>query len=240
MSVPDCCDRFAAETKFKNLPLHPGDVIRICRCANASDRRRHRSDKNHNIKRRDRKVLVAEESQSKWVDSDLEESTSSNSSSESEQEEIQCLIADDSSYELISWRSAKRRRFNKVERRRWYGQLQIQQIPSLRATAVIREDSADDIQVEFYRVLLRSVNDSVLISWNDVVECTVSVQQKKISADSLLKKFSRWFSLLVEENYTTAFVLVGTTAYWLRVFSRGIISADALHVVVQQMYFEDS
>ncbi|KZV38309.1 hypothetical protein F511_22666 [Dorcoceras hygrometricum] len=88
---------------------------------------------------------------------------------------------------MISWRSAKRRRFYKVERRRWYEQFQIQQIPSWRATAVICEDSADDIQVEFFRVLLRSLNDGVLISWNDVVESTVSVQQKKISADSLLK-----------------------------------------------------
>ncbi|KZV15591.1 hypothetical protein F511_43128 [Dorcoceras hygrometricum] len=47
-------------------------------------------------------------------------------------------------------------------------------------------------------------------------------------------------SLFVEESYTTAFDLVGTTAYCLRVFSRSFISADALHVVVQQMYFEDS
>ncbi|KZV18451.1 hypothetical protein F511_28665 [Dorcoceras hygrometricum] len=53
--------------------------------------------------------------------------------------------------------------------------------------SVIREDSADGIRFEFYRVLLRSVNDSVLISWNDVVEGTVSFQQMKISADSLLK-----------------------------------------------------
>ncbi|KZV53637.1 hypothetical protein F511_16465 [Dorcoceras hygrometricum] len=40
---------------------------------------------------------------------------------------------------------------------------------------------------EFYRVLLRRVNDSVLIKRHDVVECTVSFQQMKISADSLLK-----------------------------------------------------
>ncbi|KZV40375.1 hypothetical protein F511_01697 [Dorcoceras hygrometricum] len=52
---------------------------------------------------------------------------------------------------------------------------------------VIREDSADGIRFEFYRVLLRMLNDSVLISWNDVVGCTVSFQQMKISADSLLK-----------------------------------------------------
>ncbi|KZV39427.1 hypothetical protein F511_24131 [Dorcoceras hygrometricum] len=105
---------------------------------------------------------------------------------------------------------------------------------------VIREDSADGIRFEFYRVLLRSVNDSVLISWNDVVGCTVSFQQMKISADSLLKKFSSWFSLSVEDGDTTAFDLVGTTAYWLRVFSRCFIPADALLGVYQQMYFEDS
>ncbi|KZV20514.1 hypothetical protein F511_31276 [Dorcoceras hygrometricum] len=64
-------------------------------------------------------------------------------------------------------------------------------------------------------VVTRSVNDSVLISWNDVVECTVSVQQMKISADTLLKRFSSWFSLCVKESYTTAFELVGTTAFWI-------------------------
>ncbi|KZV48408.1 putative protein phosphatase 2C 57 [Dorcoceras hygrometricum] len=66
-----------------------------------------------------------------------------------------------------------------------------------------------------------------------------------VSAD---EDFSRLFvevvqqllSLFVEECDTTAFDLVGTTAYWLRVFSRSIISADALHVVVQQMLYEDS
>ncbi|KZV24155.1 pentatricopeptide repeat-containing protein mitochondrial-like [Dorcoceras hygrometricum] len=47
--------------------------------------------------------------------------------------------------------------------------------------------------------------NSVLISWNDVVGCTVSFQQMKISADSLLKKFSSWFSLFVEDGDTTAF-----------------------------------
>ncbi|KZV16395.1 hypothetical protein F511_31903 [Dorcoceras hygrometricum] len=89
---------------------------------------------------------------------------------------------------MISWRSAKRRRIDKLERRRWYEQCQIQQIPSWRATA--DEDSADGIRVQFYRVLLRSANDSVLISWDDVVECTVSVQQQR-------------------------FELVGTTAFWI-------------------------
>ncbi|KZT76302.1 hypothetical protein F511_46674 [Dorcoceras hygrometricum] len=66
-----------------------------------------------------------------------------------------------------------------------------------------------------------------------------------VSAD---EDFSRLFvevvqqllSLFVEESYTTAFDLVGTTAYWLRDFSRSIDSADALHVVVQQMLYEDS
>ncbi|KZV31186.1 hypothetical protein F511_05659 [Dorcoceras hygrometricum] len=40
------------------------------------------------------KVLVVEESKSKWPDSDSDESTSSSSSSDSE-EEVQCLMADD-------------------------------------------------------------------------------------------------------------------------------------------------
>ncbi|KZV52491.1 dystroglycan-like [Dorcoceras hygrometricum] len=84
------------------------------------------------------------------------------------------------------------------------------------------------------------LNDGVLISWNDVVECTVSFQQKKCSADTLLKRFSSWLSLFVEDCDTTAFDLVGTTAYWLRVFSRSITPADALHVVIQQMLYEDS
>ncbi|KZV39026.1 hypothetical protein F511_07973 [Dorcoceras hygrometricum] len=49
----------------------------------------------------------------------------------------------------------------------------------------IEEQSADVVvsisryRFEFQRVLLRSVNDSVLISWNDVVECTVSYQHMK-------------------------------------------------------------
>ncbi|KZV30637.1 hypothetical protein F511_11154 [Dorcoceras hygrometricum] len=66
-----------------------------------------------------------------------------------------------------------------------------------------------------------------------------------VSAEEM---FSRYFvevvqqllSRFVEDCDSTVFGLVGTTAYWLRVFSRSIISADALHVVVQQMLYEDS
>ncbi|KZV52439.1 hypothetical protein F511_21621 [Dorcoceras hygrometricum] len=93
----------------------------------------------------------------------------------------------------------------------------------------------------FSVLLLRIGNDSVLISWNDVVEYTVSFQQMKCSADTLLKKFSSWLSLFVGDCDTTAFGLVGTTAFGLiqqkRSFDK---SADALLGVYQQMYFEDS
>ncbi|KZV58323.1 hypothetical protein F511_29184 [Dorcoceras hygrometricum] len=64
-----------------------------------SDRRRHCTDKKPHIKRRDRKVLVAEESKIKWVDSDLDEITTSISSSDSE-EDVQCLMADDTDEKL--------------------------------------------------------------------------------------------------------------------------------------------
>ncbi|KZV40782.1 hypothetical protein F511_20985 [Dorcoceras hygrometricum] len=74
-----------------------------------------------------------------------------------------------------------------MERRRWYAQLQFSRylLEELQQLFVKNQQMVFDF--EFYRVLLRSVNDSVLISWNDVVECTVSFQQMKISADSLLK-----------------------------------------------------
>ncbi|KZV50589.1 hypothetical protein F511_17176 [Dorcoceras hygrometricum] len=68
--------------------------------------------------------------------------------------------------------------------------------------------------------------------------------QMKISADSLLKKFSSWFSLFVEESYTTSFKLVGTTAFWIdsaeaffRDFSRCIVSADGYSDSIQQMLY---
>ncbi|KZV23415.1 dynein heavy chain [Dorcoceras hygrometricum] len=62
------------------------------------------------------------------------------------------------------------------------------------------------------------------------VHCFVSAEED----------FSRLF---VEEVQQLLSLFVGdydTTAYQLRVFSRSIISADALHVVVQQMLYEDS
>ncbi|KZV33406.1 hypothetical protein F511_02166 [Dorcoceras hygrometricum] len=75
-------------------------------------------------------------------------------------------------------------------------------------------------------------------SENDVVECTVSYQQMKISADTLLKKFSSWLSPFVGDCDTTAFGSVGTTAFCLIQQKRSFDNpADALHVVNQQMRY---
>ncbi|KZV40460.1 hypothetical protein F511_36398 [Dorcoceras hygrometricum] len=55
------------------------------------ERRRTRSDK-RTTRKNDRKVLVAEESNKNWADSDFDSSSSSSSSSDSEQDEVHCLM----------------------------------------------------------------------------------------------------------------------------------------------------
>ncbi|KZV26951.1 ethylene-overproduction protein 1-like [Dorcoceras hygrometricum] len=57
-----------------------------------------------------------------------------------------------------------------------------------------------------------------------------------VSAD---EDFSRLFVEVVQQLLSLFVEDCNTTAYWLRVFSRSIISADAL-LVVQQMLYEDS
>ncbi|KZV36057.1 hypothetical protein F511_31083 [Dorcoceras hygrometricum] len=62
---------------------------------------RTRGDKRPN-RRNDRKVLVAEESNRNWADTDLDSSSSSSSSSDNEHEEVHCLMADQTSDDEIS------------------------------------------------------------------------------------------------------------------------------------------
>ncbi|KZV39484.1 hypothetical protein F511_30287 [Dorcoceras hygrometricum] len=59
---------------------------------------RTRSDKRPNRKN-DRKVLVAEESNKNWADSDLDYTSSSSSSSDSDPKEVHCLMADQTTTE---------------------------------------------------------------------------------------------------------------------------------------------
>ncbi|KZV44160.1 hypothetical protein F511_13083 [Dorcoceras hygrometricum] len=61
---------------------------------------RTRSEKRPNRKNH-RKVLVAEESTKSWVDSDSDSSSSSSSSSDGEQEEVNCLMANQSSEDEV-------------------------------------------------------------------------------------------------------------------------------------------
>ncbi|KZV28981.1 hypothetical protein F511_07541 [Dorcoceras hygrometricum] len=75
----------------------------------------------------------------------------------------------------------------------------------------IEEQSADvvvltsEYRFEFQRVLLRSVNDSVLISWNDVVECTVSYQQMKNQQmeKSICISAGEFFQAFVQSKFLT-------------------------------------
>ncbi|KZV50654.1 hypothetical protein F511_30065 [Dorcoceras hygrometricum] len=66
----------------------------------STERRRNRFEKRPN-KMNDRKVLVAEERNNKWADSDSE-TTSSSSSGESEQEEVHCLMANQTTNDELS------------------------------------------------------------------------------------------------------------------------------------------
>ncbi|KZV22897.1 hypothetical protein F511_28520 [Dorcoceras hygrometricum] len=59
---------------------------------------RTRSEKRPNRKK-DRKVLVAEESNKNWADSDSDSTSSSSSSNDSEPEEVHCLMADQTTTE---------------------------------------------------------------------------------------------------------------------------------------------
>lgn len=58
------------------------------------DRRWFKDDRRSLKKKKDQRVLVAEESKSKWADSDSEQSSSKASSNESEDETVKCLMAD--------------------------------------------------------------------------------------------------------------------------------------------------
>ncbi|KZV16895.1 hypothetical protein F511_33674 [Dorcoceras hygrometricum] len=95
---------------------------------------------------------------------------------------------------------------------------------------VIRKDSADGIRVEFYRVLLRSVNDSVLISWYDVVEVHSIVSADEDISRYFLRRVQQLLSLFVEDCDTTSFDLVGTTAFGSIQQKRSLeTSADVLY-----------
>ncbi|KZV26847.1 hypothetical protein F511_43048 [Dorcoceras hygrometricum] len=59
----------------------------------------------------------------------------------------------------------------------------------------------------------KEVYDSVLISWNDVVGVHCFVSADEYFSRYFVEEFSSWLSLLVEDCDTTAFDLVGTTAY---------------------------
>ncbi|KZV44907.1 hypothetical protein F511_33106 [Dorcoceras hygrometricum] len=76
----------------------------------------------------------------------------------------------------------------------------------------LRKDSADGIRVEFYRVLLRSVYDSVLISWYDVVELHSIISADEDISRYFLRRVQQLVSLFVEDDDTTTFKLVGTTS----------------------------
>ncbi|KZV24035.1 hypothetical protein F511_43588 [Dorcoceras hygrometricum] len=86
------CNRPKKEDRFKR------DEKKDDRSKERSkDRRmRKRSDKRLSRKN-DRKVLVAEESNKNWADTDSDSSSSSSSSSDSEHEEVQCLMANQTS-----------------------------------------------------------------------------------------------------------------------------------------------
>ncbi|KZV35765.1 hypothetical protein F511_33263 [Dorcoceras hygrometricum] len=57
---------------------------------------RKRSDKRPSRKN-DRKVLIAEESNKNWADTDSDFSSTSSSSNDSEQEDVHCLMANQTS-----------------------------------------------------------------------------------------------------------------------------------------------
>ncbi|KZV21184.1 hypothetical protein F511_25954 [Dorcoceras hygrometricum] len=71
------------------------------------------------------------------------------------------------------------------------------------------------------------------------VHCFVSADE--VFSRYLVEEFSSWLSLFVEDCDTTAFGLVGTTAFGLIQQKRSFDKpADALLGVYQQMYFKDS
>ncbi|KZV57735.1 hypothetical protein F511_21786 [Dorcoceras hygrometricum] len=119
--------------------------------------------------------------------------------------------------QLISWRSAKRRRLDKVERRRWYAQLQFSRY------------LLEELQQFFVKI-------QQMLERRRGVHCFVSAEE--MFSRLFVEVVQQLLSLFVDDCDTTAFVLVEATAFCL--FQQKCsfdISADSYGDFNQQMLY---